>query len=49
MNDFINRHPGGVEIVMQNAGKDASKEWNGIHAPDTIAKIAPEVRIGHIK
>jgi len=49
LTEFKNVHPGGVKIIMDNAGTDASPIWNGIHGRDTIEKIAPQVRIGHIK
>lgn len=49
MDEFKNVHPGGVKIIEENAGKDASQIWNGIHSPDTIERVAPQVRIGHVK
>jgi predicted heme/steroid binding protein len=48
LTDFINSHPGGVAPIMGKAGKDASVEWNGIHNPDAIEKIAPDVVIGYL-
>lgn len=35
---FIDKHPGGVPILLANAGKDASEEWNTIHKPGTVEK-----------
>jgi len=46
---FMNEHPGGVDVIMQNAGKDASTEWNTIHSPGTIQRIAPKVIIGYLE
>jgi len=45
---FMNTHPGGVQAVMDFAGKDASKEWNTIHSKNAIQAIAPETIIGHV-
>jgi len=43
---FIDRHPGGVQAIMNFAGKDATVEWELIHAAGTVEKIAPETIIG---
>jgi len=45
---FIDEHPGGVQAMMNYAGKDATAEWNTIHRPDTIERVAPQVIIGYI-
>lgn len=47
LTDFISAHPGGPAIIENNAGKDVTKIFAPIHAPDVIEKyIAPENRIG---
>jgi hypothetical protein len=51
---FVDKHPGGVPILVANAGTDASTEWNTIHKPDFIesrgvpggAKILGKVKGG---
>jgi hypothetical protein len=51
---FVDKHPGGVPILIANAGTDASTEWNTIHKPDFIesrgvpggAKIVGKVKGG---
>lgn len=35
---FIDVHPGGPNIIEQNCGKDVSKIFNPLHAPDVIQK-----------
>ncbi|SCV99413.1 LAFE_0A02630g1_1 [Lachancea fermentati] len=47
LTDFIDVHPGGRAIIEANAGKDVSKVFDPLHAPDVIEKyIAPEKRLG---
>eukprot|EP00929_Paragymnodinium_shiwhaense_P027141 TRINITY_DN159_c0_g1_i1.p1 TRINITY_DN159_c0_g1~~TRINITY_DN159_c0_g1_i1.p1 ORF type:complete len:714 (-),score=220.77 TRINITY_DN159_c0_g1_i1:284-2425(-) len=41
-------HPGGAGVIVAKAGQDASSDWNAIHAPDAIEKMAPETVIGHL-
>jgi predicted heme/steroid binding protein len=45
---FKNEHPGGVDIIMQNAGTDVSSLWNTIHNPEAVKKIAPDTMIGYL-
>jgi len=45
---FMNTHPGGVQAIMDFAGKDASREWNTIHTRNAIQAIAPDTIIGHV-
>lgn len=45
---FMHTHPGGVQAIMDFAGKDASKEWNTIHTKNAIQAIAPDTIIGHV-
>ncbi|ODQ78551.1 hypothetical protein BABINDRAFT_39595 [Babjeviella inositovora NRRL Y-12698] len=35
-------HPGGRRIIMKYAGKDATKKFDPLHAPDMIKKFLPE-------
>nr|ODN93022.1 L-lactate dehydrogenase (cytochrome) [Cryptococcus depauperatus CBS 7855] len=34
--DFLDEHPGGAEIILRYAGKDATEEYEPIHPPDAI-------------
>ena len=47
--DFLNDHPGGAGVIKRVAGKDASKEFNMLHKPNTIENFAPECVIGKLK
>jgi len=37
---FIPVHPGGVQAIMAYVGSDASDEWNTIHKPGTVDRMA---------
>lgn len=45
---FIKDHPGGELAILTFAGKDATKEFNMLHPPETIRKYAPECVIGRL-
>eukprot|EP01080_Neovahlkampfia_damariscottae_P010159 gene10159-2579_t len=45
---FLDEHPGGKDSIMMFAGKDASEEFNMIHAEGTIEKTAPFTIIGTV-
>ncbi|RMJ17370.1 Cytochrome b2, mitochondrial [Fusarium kuroshium] len=36
--EFLPEHPGGKKIILKYAGKDATKEYEPIHPPDTLDK-----------
>ncbi|PFH62689.1 hypothetical protein XA68_12367 [Ophiocordyceps unilateralis] len=36
--DFLPEHPGGQNVILEHAGKDATEEFNPIHPPDTLDK-----------
>ncbi|TLD20405.1 hypothetical protein PspLS_08788 [Pyricularia sp. CBS 133598] len=41
--EFLDEHPGGSEIILQYAGKDATAAYDGIHAPGMLEEtLAPE-------
>jgi cytochrome b involved in lipid metabolism len=44
---FLNKHPGGKQVLLLWGGKDASTEYNMFHKKDTIAKYAPELVLGN--
>merc|ERR1719183_2709988 len=45
---FLKDHPGGELAILTFAGKDATKEFNMIHAPDVIKKYAPDALVGEL-
>jgi L-lactate dehydrogenase (cytochrome) len=47
--DFVDRHPGGAKIVIQNCGKDATALFKSLHPPNAIEEnLKPEDKIGMI-
>lgn len=45
---FLNKHPGGKQVLLLWAGKDATTEFNMFHKKDAIQKYAPELIIGTV-
>lgn len=45
---FLDDHPGGKMALMTFAGKDATEEFNMVHAPDVIEKYAKHLIIGKL-
>jgi len=48
LTNFKDKHPGGVQILVDSAGKDVSAMWNTIHCRNAIDVAAPETIIGHV-
>lgn len=46
---FLHKHPGGKQVLLLWAGKDASTEFNMFHKKDAIMKYAPEIILGTLK
>lgn len=40
--DFLDDHPGGSDIILKYAGRDATKAFDPIHPADTLVKYLPE-------
>ncbi|KAK0735493.1 FMN-dependent dehydrogenase-domain-containing protein [Apiosordaria backusii] len=38
---FAPSHPGGLQILLQNAGQDASSAYNKVHSPSLIQSVLP--------
>merc|ERR1719409_1090011 len=43
------KHPGGTAVIQGKGGTDASADWNAIHAPDVLEKMAADTIIGYIE
>lgn len=47
--EFLPNHPGGANIVLKLAGKDATEEYDPIHPPGTLEEtLAPAKNLGPI-
>ncbi|EEH03778.1 L-lactate ferricytochrome c oxidoreductase [Histoplasma capsulatum G186AR] len=47
--DFLQKHPGGAQIILQLAGKDATDEFDPIHPSGTLEdNLKPEAFLGTI-
>lgn len=46
--NFLEDHPGGVQAIMNFAGRDATEEFAMLHDDEVIPKYAPSSVIGHI-
>ncbi|KAF4739431.1 hypothetical protein FOZ63_000570, partial [Perkinsus olseni] len=44
--DWLPKHPGGPDIILQHAGQDASDEWNSIHPAGTMEKFGKPYELG---
>ncbi|KAF4664579.1 hypothetical protein FOL47_005066 [Perkinsus chesapeaki] len=44
--EWLPKHPGGPEIILQHAGQDASTDWNAIHPKDTMEKYGKPYELG---
>ncbi|KAF2759445.1 putative mitochondrial cytochrome b2 [Pseudovirgaria hyperparasitica] len=48
MTAFAPRHPGGSQIILTHAGRDATTAYNTIHAPSLIEEEVPEAYKGRL-
>ncbi|KAJ9651345.1 hypothetical protein H2198_007568 [Neophaeococcomyces mojaviensis] len=47
--EFLPEHPGGANIILKLAGKDATEEYDPIHPPGTLEEnLAPSKNLGPI-
>jgi len=46
---FLQEHPGGKKVLLKVAGKDATKEFSGLHSAEVLPKYGPELLIGEIE
>ncbi|WVF71747.1 hypothetical protein IAT40_006555 [Kwoniella sp. CBS 6097] len=46
--DFLNQHPGGAEIILANAGKDATKIFKPLHPPDALDTLDESQHVGPV-
>ncbi|CAI6094090.1 unnamed protein product [Clonostachys chloroleuca] len=46
--DFLQLHPGGVQAIVAQAGKDASKLFTMLHPPDALGTLPTEYCLGPV-
>jgi L-lactate dehydrogenase (cytochrome) len=42
---FLAEHPGGVDVILNHAGRDASQAYNSIHAPSLLLETLGQERL----
>lgn len=40
--DFLDSHPGGPTVILRCAGKDATEDFDSVHAPHLLTEALPE-------
>lgn len=49
LSEFIQRHPGGIKPILNNAGKDATKIFESIHAKGLLeTMLRPDQHLGPV-
>ncbi|KAJ5742440.1 uncharacterized protein N7511_011459, partial [Penicillium nucicola] len=47
--DFLDSHPGGPQVILRCAGKDATKSFDSVHTPEILTEALPESAVrGHL-
>ncbi|EPS25385.1 hypothetical protein PDE_00318 [Penicillium oxalicum 114-2] len=47
--DFVSAHPGGANVILKWAGKDATEEFDPVHPPGTLEEnLKPQALLGSI-
>ncbi|CAL5868016.1 uncharacterized protein PFLUO_LOCUS2239 [Penicillium psychrofluorescens] len=40
--DFLDSHPGGAQVILRCAGRDATGDFDSVHSPELLAEALPE-------
>lgn len=46
--DFLDDHPGGKKILLENCGTDATEHFEEIHSRDILENVAGSMMIGQV-
>ncbi|CAG8165709.1 unnamed protein product [Penicillium olsonii] len=46
--DFLSSHPGGANVILRSAGKDASNAFDSVHAPEILNELPETALRGQI-
>jgi L-lactate dehydrogenase (cytochrome) len=46
--EFLAMHPGGAKVILRYAGKDATKAFDSVHAPEILGELPKTLLRGHI-
>ena len=46
LTDYVDEHPGGVDAIAKNGGKDATEGFKGPQHPSRVFDIVEEYRVG---
>ena len=47
--NFMSEHPGGKQILMNVAGKDATEYFEELHNPKVLKEVAEDYKIGTLQ
>ena len=48
MVDFLDNHPGGANVILRCAGKDATDDFDSVHSPDVLEELPETALRGQI-
>ncbi|CAI0655879.1 unnamed protein product, partial [Colletotrichum noveboracense] len=43
--DFVREHPGGIAVILQCAGKDATDVYSEVHGPNLVRSTLPAAHL----
>lgn len=43
--DFLDSHPGGANVILRCAGKDATDDFDSVHSPEVLTEALPKIAL----